>query len=212
MRHQPAFGGGHVGGRDAGGQHVDGVAYDADVLLADRAGGHRGGQLGQLRGQRRAGQRAPRPDPGGQLEPAEDLPRRQVQPRPQHVAHRRDGFAAIGGLGDLVEEPIYQPPVGALLGLEPLGHPHPKPIAHHIRVGLPQHRMRGVDGIQGSTNALPRLLATTIHAPNAKSGTVITAPPAAGLWTNTQLWIPGPWRGGRRARAFLAGCPLDVPV
>ena len=55
------------------GQHVDGLAYGADMILADRARFYRGRQLRQLRLHRGAGQRAPRPDPGRELKAANDL-------------------------------------------------------------------------------------------------------------------------------------------
>jgi hypothetical protein len=45
MPDQRALGFCHVGGRDAGGQHVDRSAYGADVVLADGAGLHRVCQL-----------------------------------------------------------------------------------------------------------------------------------------------------------------------
>src|ERR1700747_3344502 len=41
--HQRALGFCHLGGRDAGRQHVDRLAYGADVILTERARLHRGG-------------------------------------------------------------------------------------------------------------------------------------------------------------------------
>jgi hypothetical protein len=177
--HQRALGFCDIGGRHAGGQHVEGMAHGADVVLADGARFDRGRQLGQLRRHRRTGQRAPRPDPGRQLEAANDLSRRRAQPRPQRLPHRRDGLAAIGWLGDLFEEPIHQPTVGALLGLQPLGHRHPEIVAHLIRAGLTQHRIPSIDGIKSGPNPPPRLLGThtPTHAPTLKTTPVKTPAP-----------------------------------
>lgn len=61
MPHQRALRVGHVDGGDAGGQRVDRGAYGADMVLADRAGGHRLGQHRELGFQWRARQRTSRP-------------------------------------------------------------------------------------------------------------------------------------------------------
>jgi hypothetical protein len=71
--HQAAFDVVAVDGRHAGGQHVDGPADHLQLILADGAGGHRGGGMRQLGRQRRAGQLAPRPDACGDLHAAFDL-------------------------------------------------------------------------------------------------------------------------------------------
>ena len=69
----------HVGGRNAGRQHIYRPAYRLDVVVTDGAGRHCSGQLGQFRRHRRPGQRPARPDPGGQFEPAGDLLRSDAQ-------------------------------------------------------------------------------------------------------------------------------------
>ncbi|OBI55021.1 hypothetical protein A5705_25025 [Mycobacterium sp. E787] len=62
------------------------------------------------------------------------LPEGQAQPRAQPRPDGRDGFGAVGGFGDLGEQPIHQAPVGALPGLQPLGHLDAKLVAHQVRV------------------------------------------------------------------------------
>jgi hypothetical protein len=167
MPDQGALGFSHVGGRHARGQDVEGSAYGADVVLADRAGCHRGRQPGQLRRHRRTSQRAPRPDTGRQLEPADDLFGGDAQQRAQPCSHRRDGLAAVGRFGDLSEEPIHQPAVGAVLRLQPLGDVHAEIVANHVGAGVAQHGVPSIDGVESGTDPLPRLFGTRArtHAP-----------------------------------------------
>jgi hypothetical protein len=138
------------------------------MVLTDRAGLHRRAQLRKLRRHLRTGQRTPRPNPRRQLEPARDLSRRDAQPRAQHPAHRRDARGPVRGFGDLAEEPIHQTPVRPLLSLQPLGHLDAELVAHHLRTGLAQHVVRGIDGIQLGTDALPRPLGAHARTHTAK--------------------------------------------
>jgi len=102
------------------------------MVFAHRALFDRRRQRRQLRRQRRTGQCASRPDPGREPEPAGDFFGREAKPRPQHAAHLWYQPGAVGRIGDLREEPVHQAPVGALLGLQPVGHVHPEVVADHI--------------------------------------------------------------------------------
>ena len=107
------------------------------MILTDRTGLDGCGDLWQRRVQRRADQLAARPDPGAHLHPAFDLLGRDAQPRPQAVDQVGHQAHLIGRIGDLGEHPVHQPAVGALLGLQPLGHLHPKLATHLIGGQLP---------------------------------------------------------------------------
>ncbi|OBI85041.1 hypothetical protein A9X00_28505 [Mycobacterium sp. 1245805.9] len=65
---------GHVGGCHGGWQHIEGVTDHPQVVLAERAGLDRAGHHLQLGRQRRAGERAARPDPGRHPKPPRHLP------------------------------------------------------------------------------------------------------------------------------------------
>jgi hypothetical protein len=149
-----------VGRRDTGGQYVDRLAHGADLVLADRTCFYRGRQLRQLRLHRGTGQRAPRPDPGRELKAADDFPGRDAQPHPEHLSYRWYALAAVGWVGDLGEEPVHEPAVGAILCLQPLSDVNAEIVANHVGPGVAQHRVRSVDSVESSTDPLPCLLAT----------------------------------------------------
>ncbi len=69
-----------------------------------------------------------------------------------HQAH------LIGRIGDLGEHPIHQPAVGALLGLQPLGHLHPKLATHLIGGQLPHLGVGVIHLIGQHTKLLARRL------------------------------------------------------
>ena len=148
----------YVGGRNAGRQHIHRPAYRLDVVVTDGAGRHRGGQLGQLRCHRRPGQRPARSDPDGQFEPAGDLLRSDAQPLPQRRSRHREGPYFVRWVGDLAEEPVHQPAVGALLGLQPLSHIDAERVAHQTRRRLPHYVVGSINRIQSSQDLFPCLL------------------------------------------------------
>ena len=149
---QGALGGGRVGGRDARGQQVDGSAYRADMVVADRAGLNGVRQRRQLRRKRRAGQRPARADPNRELEPSADFVGRDAQSLPQHRSHLRYRPGVIRRVGDLGENAVHQAAVGALLGLQPFRDVNAKPVAHQIRRRIAQHVVGGVDRIESGSD------------------------------------------------------------
>jgi hypothetical protein len=102
----------------------------------------------------------PRPDPGRELETADHLSGCDAQPRAQHPSDRRYALAAVGRVGDLGEKPIHQPTIGAVLRLQPLRDINAEIVANHVRAGVAQHGVRGIDSVKSSTDPLPSFLGT----------------------------------------------------
>jgi hypothetical protein len=79
-----------------------------------------------------------------------------AQSRPQAVDQRRHEADVVGWSGNLPEHAIHQAAVAALLGLQPLGHLHPKRIAHLIGGQCAHFAMGGINLIQQLAKPLAR--------------------------------------------------------
>ncbi len=193
---QGALGGGRVGGGDTAGQHVDGSAYRADMVVADSAGLDGFRQRWQLRRKRRAGQRPARPDPNRELEPSADFVGRDTQSLPQHRSHLRNRPGLIRRVGDLGENAVHQAAVGALLGLQSRCGINAKPVAHQIRRRIAHHVVGGVDRIESGSDPFSCFVGADRWTHTSKlriSPTILDSADGTkpNLWIKSQLWIKG---------------------
>lgn len=136
-----------------------------------------------------------------------------AQPGPKRVAHRGNESGPVRRIGDLSEEPKHQPAVDPVLSFQPFGDVDAEVVADHIRLGLAQHQMGGVDRIECSANPLTCLLTADRETHSAILSNVCANPPvftqlATALWMKRWLCIPR----SPGAASFLAFCLSDVQV
>ena len=110
----------------------------------------------------------------GHSHPAFDFAGWDPQPRRQAVHHYRRHRGLVGWVGDLAEHPIHQSAVGALLGLPPFGHLHPKRGAHPVRRQRAHLGMGGVNLIWRRAKPLARRLTSDqfAHTPTLSNAHV----------------------------------------